>query len=141
MQLPKNVNWINTSDDPPDKAISYSNLRDWYNQCIGVCIPLLGDSEDTFGYTNMLEAMAMKKPIVMTRSGCLDINPEKGGFGILVEPNDHLGWKKALNKLIANPEICKEMGTRGRNIVEEKFTLSLFNERIRAMIHSILKKP
>ena len=61
--LPPNVKWLNTSEDPPDQAIDYPTLREWYAQCIGVCIPLSGDAEDTCGYTNMLEAMAMRKPV------------------------------------------------------------------------------
>ena len=56
---------------PPDQAIDYLTLKTWYEQCSAVCIPLSGDADDTCGYTNMLEAMAMAKPVIDDRSGCL----------------------------------------------------------------------
>ena len=86
--IPENLTWIDTSSDPPDQAIDYPTLREWYAQCIAVCIPLSGEADDTCGYTNMLEAMAMRKPVLMTRSGCLHINPETDGFGIQIKPRD-----------------------------------------------------
>ena len=84
--IPENVIWIDTSSNPPDKAIDYPTLKEWYAQCSGVCIPLSGDANDTCGYTNMLEGMAMRKPVIMTRSGCLHIDPASRNFGMLVEP-------------------------------------------------------
>ena len=48
-----------------------TTLKEWYAQSLAVCIPLSGDADDTCGYTNMLEAMAMRKPVLMTQSGCL----------------------------------------------------------------------
>ena len=59
-----------------DKAIDYATLRK-YAQCIGVCIPLIDDPNDTSGYTNLLEAIAMAKPVIMTGTGCLHLNPQK----------------------------------------------------------------
>ena len=59
LTIPSNINWIDTSHEPPDKAIDYNTLRNWYEQAIAVCIPLSGDADDTCGYTNMLEGMAM----------------------------------------------------------------------------------
>ena len=98
-KLPSNVNWIETSKDPPDQAIDYPTLRKWYSQAIGVCIPLSGNADDTCGYTNMLEAMAMRKPVLMTSSGSLHINPEIDGFGIQIKPRDGQGWSNAMNHI------------------------------------------
>ena len=68
---------------------------------------LSGDAEDTCGYTNMLEAMAMRKPVLMTRSGCLHIDPESGGFGKLIEPQDYKGWAECNERLIENKEVAQ----------------------------------
>ena len=80
----------------------------------------------------------MKKPVIMTESGCLDINPDKDGFGLLVKPNDHLGWKSAMNKLNEHPEICMKMGSRGHSLITEKYTIPHFNQRITEFVISIL---
>ena len=137
-QLPPNVKWIDTSSDPPDQAIDYPTLREWYAQCIAVCIPLSGDADDTCGYTNMLEAMAMRKPILMTRSGSLHINPETDGFGIQIKARDAMGWFHAMNYLISKSERSLEMGNRGREIVERDFTIDRFNKDVFEFIKKIL---
>ena len=105
--LPINVKWIDTSTNPPDQAIDYPTLRNWSAECIAVCIPLSGDAEDTCGYTNMLEAMAMRKPVLMTRSGCLHIDPESGGFGKLIEPKITKDGQVSMNDLIENKEVAQ----------------------------------
>ena len=128
--LPSNVRWIDTSANPPDQAIDYPTLRNWYAECIAICIPLSGEAEDTCGYTNMLEAMAMRKPVLMTRSGSLHIDPESGGFGKLIEPKDSKGWASVMNELIENKEIAQTLGENGRNIAERDFTIERFNRDI-----------
>ena len=138
--LPSNVNWIDTSSNPPDQAIDYPTLREWYAQCIAVCIPLSGDADDTCGYTNMLEAMAMRKPVLMTRSGCLHINPETDEFGIQIKPRDAQGWINAMNLLHEEHEKALEMGNRGRKIVEQDFTIERFNQDVLGFIETISNK-
>ena len=135
--LPSNVTWIDTSSDPPDQAIDYPTLREWYAQCKGVCIPLSGDADDTCGYTNLLEAMAMRKPVLMTQTGSLHTNPEAGGFGIQIKPSDVQGWVLAMKHLQEDHEKALEMGTRGREIVERDFTIERFNQDVIGFIESI----
>lgn len=138
--LPPNVKWVDTSSDPPDQAIDYPTLREWYAQCIAVCIPLSGDADDTCGYTNMLEAMAMRKPLLMTSSGCLHINPETDAFGMQIKPRDVQGWAHAMHHLQEDHEKALEMGNRGREIVEQDFTIERFNQNILKFIETIVTK-
>jgi len=139
-QLPPNIKWIDTSSDPPDQAIDYPTLREWYAQCIAVCIPLSGDADDTCGYTNMLEAMAMRKPVLMTRSGCLHTNPEADCFGMQINAGDPEGWTQAMNHLHQNDRKVLEMGNRGRRIVEKDFTIERFNQDVLRFVQTILHK-
>ena len=137
--LPKNVVWIDTSKDPPDEAIDYLTLRNWYEQSIGVCIPLTGNAEDTCGYTNMLESMAMGKPVLMTRSGCLHINPKIGNFGKIIEPQDFKGWRNSMNEFIDNPTLTRELGKNGRKLAEQEFSIDKFDQSIKSFISNFLE--
>jgi glycosyltransferase involved in cell wall biosynthesis len=139
-QLPPNIKWIDTSSDPPDQAIDYPTLQEWYAQCIAVCIPLSGDADDTCGYTNMLEAMAMRKPVLMTRSGCLHINPETDGFGMEIKAGDAEGWTHAMNHVHKQHKQALRMGNRGREIVERDFTIDRFNQDVLYFVKSIIEK-
>jgi len=134
--LPPNLQWINTSTDPPDQAIDYPTLREWYAQCTGVCIPLTGDADDTCGYTNLLEGMAMAKPVLITKSGCLDLDPETEGYGLWIRPKDIEDWRVKMNLLIEKPNLASEMGDQGRKIAERNF----YPERFDADVVDFLKK-
>lgn len=137
LSIPKNLTWINTSSDPPDQAIAYPTLREWYAQCIGVCIPLSGDANDTCGYTNMLEAMAMGKPVLMTKSGSLHINPKTDDFGKLIDHHDSRGWTKVMNELIDDQVLAQKLGDNGRKIAEKDFSIKRFNNEVVSFIQNL----
>ena len=136
--LPANVSWLDCSNDPPDKAIDYPTLREWYAQCTAVCIPLSGDREDTCGYTNMLEGMAMAKPVIMTRSGCLHLDPESRGFGFLTSPNSYREWAEKINLLARNEDLAIKLGKNGRAIAEEEFSGKRFDADLSRFFEKLL---
>ncbi len=138
LNCPSNVKWIDSSQDPPDRAIDYPTLKEWYAQCTAVRIPLTGDTEDTCGYTNMLEAIAMRKPVLMTRSGCLHIDPESCKFGKLIKPQDSKGWTFAMNFLLQNQELVRSYGETGRRLAEKEFTIERFNQDLLLFLQQIL---
>ncbi len=72
----------------------------------------------------------MRKPLLMTKSGCLHLNPEAEGFGMQIKPRDTKGWTYAMNHLIKNYDKALKMGNRGRNIVEKDFTINRFNKNL-----------
>ena len=138
--LPQNLQWINTSTDPPDQAIDYPTLRKWYAECTGVCIPLTGDADDTCGYTNLLEAMAMAKPVLMTHSGCLHLDPEAEGCGLWVRPQDSEDWRIKMNLLRENPGQATEMGKKGRKIAERNYSPNRFDHDVVRFLREHLTK-
>lgn len=140
LSIPENLTWIDTSSDPPDQAIDYPTLREWYAQCIGVCIPLSGDANDTCGYTNMLEAMAMGKPVLMTQSGSLHIDPQIGEFGKLIEPQDSFGWAKGMNELLEDQTLAQRLGENGRRLAKKYFSIHRFNTEVLSFIRELDKK-
>jgi glycosyltransferase involved in cell wall biosynthesis len=137
--IPNTVTWIDTSSNPPDQAIDYPTLKEWYAQCSGICIPLSGVADDTCGYTNMLEGMAMRKPVIMTRSGCLHFDPASRNFGILVEPKDSQGWSDAMNRILNDSNFASECGENARKIVEEEFSIERFNRDVVAFIKEVIE--
>jgi glycosyltransferase involved in cell wall biosynthesis len=76
---------------------------------------------ETFGIA-ALEAMARGKAVVATRVGGLPEVVRDGQTGLLVDLEvDDIA--SAVNYLLANENIRNSMGIRGREIVEEQFTL------------------
>ncbi|HHX59015.1 MAG TPA: glycosyltransferase family 4 protein, partial [Candidatus Moranbacteria bacterium] len=86
----------------------------------------------------VLEAMAMKKPVIANaHGGCMEIVKD-GTTGYLVEPNNAALMTKKLASLIKDPEKRKKMGLEGRRKVEEEFTLDKNKEAIVSLYKEIL---
>jgi len=68
-----------------------------------------------------LEAMASSLPVVSTNVGGVPEALRENVNGLLVKPGNEYELANALLYLIQNPNIAKEMGRKGREIVENEF--------------------
>lgn len=112
-----NLNNINLPDNvevkfniPLDELISLTANSSF------VVIPL-NSSPISTGQSVILEAMALGKAVITTRTGGTEDYVETDKSGILVEPHDHEQMYEAINHLAENPEIAKNMGAYGRQLV------------------------
>lgn len=81
-------------------------------------------SSKSEGFSNaILEYMSAAKPVVATRVGGASEAVIDGETGFLVESDDDETMAKQLVELLENPEKAERFGQRGRQLVEEKFTL------------------
>lgn len=90
--------------------------------CFCVVIPV--EQEGLFycvGFTSVVEAMALSKPIISTRNPFYPIDLEKEGIGLYVDDTD--SWVHAIKYLYSHPEIAEEMGKKARRLAEEKFNI------------------
>lgn len=90
--------------------------------------------------TSLLDAMAMRKPIVSTVAGGIPEVVQDGMSGILVPPKDTESFASALIRLIEDSELRARYGNAGRRIVEERFTVEKVVEGTLAVYQRILNK-
>ena len=93
------------------------------------------------GFGNVLiEASAMKKPVIATDIvGCKDaVKPNE--TGLLVEPRNSLALKNALNKLLSDDHLREKLGQHGRKWVESEFDRKLIWQRLFGVYRQILNK-
>lgn len=130
--LPPNVEFIGGPNDPSsDRGIPYREFVDPHlANCRAVLVPLLEDCNTSAGFTNSIEAFAVAKPVIMTRTGCLDLDLANTGSGLYVESGDVDGWVRAMNLLAADPALAQEMGRRGRNRAEVHFNSERFGRDV-----------
>ena len=83
----------------------------------------------------------MAKPVIMTRSGCLDINPEKGDFGFSIAPKDSNSWAEAMNSLLNDSRKSEAFGKQGRSIAEREFSIENFERRTVSFLQKIIEAP
>ena len=71
----------------------------------------------------IMEAMAMKLPVIASNVGGIPELVEDGKSGILVEAADATAIADAVVRLINDTDYRRELGKRGRIIIEKKFSL------------------
>ena len=121
---------IRSTANQTDTAISYTELKDYYSKSIAVCIPLNDDPEDTCGYTELLESMAMGKPVIMAKTGCLDINIEVQEVGYYYEPHNAHDLSDKLRLLYNNRTATVRLGQNGNKLAKKKYNLEVYSSRL-----------
>jgi glycosyltransferase involved in cell wall biosynthesis len=72
--------------------------------------------------TSLLDAMALRKPIVATRAGGIPEVVQDGVTGLLVPPRNPQALAQALGVLLQHPAQARAFGNAGRARVEQYFT-------------------
>ena len=81
-------------------------------------IPLLADGR-LYGLNSLADALALGKPVIMTRIPEVDLDVEAEGIGRWVAPGDVKGWRAAIEFFDENPEEAVAMGARARALVDD----------------------
>jgi glycosyltransferase involved in cell wall biosynthesis len=85
----------------------------------------------------VLEAMAIGRPCVTSRTGGLPEIVEHEHSGLLVPPGDVGALADALVRLARDPELRRSMGRRGRELVETRFDIRETVRRLAALYDDI----
>jgi glycosyltransferase involved in cell wall biosynthesis len=121
---------------PTFNAISYRELLGAYKKAYAIAIPLI-ETNSLAGLTSLFDAMAMQKPVIMTRNKRIDVDIEEQGIGIWVDPGDIRGWRQALTYLLAHPEQANRMGKKGYDLCKSRYNLKEFSSNLAAhLIHA-----
>jgi glycosyltransferase involved in cell wall biosynthesis len=93
------------------------DMVDVYHQADLVCLPSYHEGLSK----TLVEAAACGKAIITTDvPGCRDV-VRHGENGLLVPPKNAAALAQAIETLITDPELCANMGARGRQIAEREF--------------------
>lgn len=86
----------------------------------------------------LMEAQAMGLPIISTRHSGIPELVKDGVTGFLVDEKDHEELAKKIMFLINNPQLWREFGRKGREIVEKEFDIEKLNGDLINKFKSIL---
>lgn len=114
--------------------VPHLGVAKWLNAADILVLPSYNE-----GLPNVvLEAMACGLPVIATEVGGIPEAVEDGLSGILIPPREVIALSDAVERLIVNPELRRQMGFRGKEIVESKFlwddTATKFNELYRSLL-------
>jgi glycosyltransferase involved in cell wall biosynthesis len=130
--------WSKRSNELKDRAIpenvivkrfSQYELRNVYADSQLVVMPLY-NVDFQAGVTAILEAMAMEKPVICTRTpGQTDVVVD-GLTGVYVPPQDVQALRRAIVDLLGQPEKMRRMGLEGRSRILESMSLDCYITRL-----------
>jgi len=117
---------------PPNvdaRRYQYHELRQLYAESSFVVVPLY-ETDFQAGVTTILEAMAMGKAVITTRTaGQTDVITD-GENGLTVAPGDVAGWREAITRLRSDAALRERLGHNARRWIEEHATLDRWAARI-----------
>lgn len=142
--ISNNVNLFESSNEQPvpGKEIGWKKVKDiipLYQEARVIGIPLY-TQDSLAGLTSLMDCLGAGKPVIMTRNPNIDLDIEKEGIGIWVEPGDIQGWKEAINWYEANPEQARRMGEKARKLAEDHYNTARFGEDLLGLFKSLISK-
>ena len=103
------------------KSLSYCELRDLYAGAACIVVPLF-DTPQAAGITTILEAMAMNKCVIATRSSGLPDVMVDGCTGVIVE-QDSSQLAQAIQSVLSQPQWANELAANAFSRVRQEASL------------------
>lgn len=121
------------------RGVPPEQLRTLYAQAQFVVLPVR-NVKFSAGATASLEAMAMGRAVIATRSPGIRDFIRDGETGLLVEPDNPYELREAIAYLLANPQRARQMGENGRQFVEQHLNLDIYVARLREILLAALQQ-
>jgi len=96
-------------------------LLRYYNLCDVFVLPSISSAQEGFGLA-ALEAMACKKPVIVTDITGVAEDIQRQGAGVVVKPRNIDALSEALVYLLSNENGRKTMGDNAYRLVKENYT-------------------
>jgi glycosyltransferase involved in cell wall biosynthesis len=117
--------------------IPYTELRDLYNGAKLVVVPLFENSYGA-GLNTLLEAMAMAKPLIITKTEGIDNYVQNSETGLQSSPEDSLELKEHILRLMSDSKDRMRLGSNARQVIEDQMNIDFYVENIVEIISSYI---
>lgn len=125
-------------DNVSARRYDYNELRELYETSLFVVVPLY-ENDFQAGITTILEAMAMGKAVIATKTtGQVDVI-RNGENGLSVPPGDPNALRAAIQLLMDNPDLAERLGENARNDIVANMTLDHWTSRIAGNMLTAIK--
>jgi glycosyltransferase involved in cell wall biosynthesis len=141
--LPKGLSWppnVQIVDGGPGwstdaKRVTFQALLAEHCSRSAGCLVVINADPTEYtanGLTNVLEAMSLAQPLVVTRTGAMpgEIDVERAGCGLFVPPGDPDALAAAIERIAMDPAQARDMGQRGRQLVEGHYNIKRFGSEL-----------
>ena len=112
-------------------------LSRYYNSCRLFALPSTDPHREGFGIVP-LEAMACKRPVVVTDIMGMARDIKECGAGMVVRCNDIEGLASSMLTILKDEELAERMGAEGRKLALEKYSWRRAAEQIERVYRELL---
>ncbi|WP_378950864.1 glycosyltransferase family 4 protein [Pelosinus sp. sgz500959] len=126
------------AEDGLDKFVIFTGYREDIPELIAISDIVVRPSDMEGFPINMLEAMLMRKPVIATNIAGVPEMITHGENGFMIEPGDVDQLANYISTILLDEELGKKMGTRGEQIVLEKFTLKSLIAKVENLYASLV---
>lgn len=116
--------------------LSDTELIKAYQESSVLVLPSINGSE-AFGKV-LVEAMACGTPVIASELPGVRTVFIEGEQGYHTKPSDVIDLKSKIELIINHPELTKEMGEKGRKLVEEKYDIAKINQDLLSCYEKIV---
>ena len=117
--------------------IPYTELRDLYNGAGMLLVPLFENNYGA-GLNTMLEAMAMAKPLIITKTIGIENYVQHGETGICSSPGNSDELRDNISKLWGDQKERKRLGSNARQAIVENMNIDIYVEKIAEIVGSYI---
>jgi len=122
-----------------DHVIFLGNRRDIPDLLNIMDLFVLPTLDEGFGIS-IIEALLFNLPVIATNIDAVPEIIEDGVNGLLVPPKDPVALGNAINRLLENRTLSKNLGRAGNEIVRKKYNSDVQINRIDSFYRSLLKE-
>ena len=122
--------------DETGHVLDYRELYGRSRRARVIAVPLTA-VDALAGLTSVVDALALGKPLIMTRNRWLDFDPQAEGIGYSIDVGDVDGWRQALQRILSDPALEHRMGQQARAI-GERMNTQTFAKQLAHHFESVL---
>ncbi len=124
------------SDSVPDKA-QVAALVAGCNACLTIYAAT--QQEQSWSPNKLFDALAAGRPVLVNVPGWLRELVETNGCGRYVDPARPADLARALQALAGQPQLCLEMGARGRRLFEREFSRDVLTRQLEDVLQHAVR--
>jgi glycosyltransferase involved in cell wall biosynthesis len=89
--------------------------------------------------TNLIEALAMGRPVIVTRTGAIpaELDVEQAGCGVHIPASDPNALVRAIEQVASDPRGAAEMGANGRKLCDRRYNMGRFASDLHGFLESL----
>jgi len=96
--------------------------------------------EQTWSPNKMFDALAAGKPVLINVAGWLGQTVDRNGCGWYLDPHQPGALADALERLAADPDLCRRMGRNARALAERQFDRRILARRLEEVLTDVVAR-